>query len=97
MSDDGPKKKYCLKLFVDGHDWEGVLRNLEEFFYHVKEHGELCSLVSGGRGYIDIQINPEQTKEKYDAELDVWFQKHCDERDAKAKAEEHSQERKNTT
>lgn len=91
VDEHGPHKRYEVKLVVHAHTWEEALRYLQEFQHEVESHGEECSLVSGGRGWIDIQRRPQQTQENYDRELAVWFEKRCQVRDLKRAAEKGAQ------
>lgn len=81
---EGPHQRYTVKIVITAHEWDHALRFLDEFVAEINDHGETCGLVSGGRGYIHIEVDPTQTKEQYDKELERWFKKRCDQRDAAA-------------
>lgn len=71
---DNPHKRFTVIFKVEAHSWEDAAKYIQEFADHVVEHGSGCQLVSSNRGWIKVTERPEQTEEKYDAELERWFQ-----------------------
>lgn len=69
---DKPQRRWTLEIHVQGDEWERVMVEAERLARHVAEHGPACDLVSGGSdvgSWIRVQERPEQTHEKYIAEL----------------------------
>lgn len=70
-----PKHAFELKLTIGAHYWDDVLVRLDELATHIREHGPVCNSASGGwmgNSSVDIEQRPEQTPEKYRAELAAW-------------------------
>lgn len=72
---DPPPPMHAFEVFVraGGHGWEATLDELVRIVDHVEHHGPCgCELVSG-LGYVKIERRPEQTAQRYRAELDRWM------------------------
>lgn len=74
MPCDNPHQRFTIILKIEANTWEEAAQYTQEFASHLAEHGQACSLVSSNRGWIKIIERPEQTKEKYDEELEHWLQ-----------------------
>lgn len=81
---DNPHKRFTVVIKIDAHSWDEAARYIEEFADHVAEHGQTCALISSNRGWIKVIERAEQTQEKYDAELEEWFQARRAEKAARA-------------
>ena len=72
----GPKRRFEITVTAGADDWLGLVAELRDVAFHVREHGVECSSVSGGPSShhtVTIHHNPEQTHEKYFEELDVYL------------------------
>ena len=70
-----PKRKFDITIKVDGHTWEYALRELIRVVAEVERHGPECSSAGGGgpSGHlVAIQVDPDMTEEKYEADLQAW-------------------------
>lgn len=70
-----PKHAFELRLTIGAHAWPDVLVELERLAAHIAEHGPVCNSAGGGwsgNSSVDIEQRPEQTAEKYRAELAAW-------------------------
>lgn len=71
-----PSRRFELMIRISGDEWIDVIRDLEELALHIEQHGPECSSVSGGysSGHtVTVVERPEQTREKYHAELDAYL------------------------
>lgn len=69
-----PQHRFELSLRIGADDWTRLARLLQEI------ENELASrppapfyVISGGGYWLHVEENPEQTPEKYQADLDAWF------------------------
>lgn len=72
---DNPHKRFTVIIKIDAHSWDEAARYVEEFADHIVAHGQSCALISSHRGWLKVIERPEQTAEKYEAELEDWLQK----------------------
>lgn len=84
--DDGPKKRYTLTLHADGHTFPELVAHLKELKDELNSYlggfDKGGRVILGGRGFIEVLYDPEQTPEKYDAELEAWYTKSRAEKEA---------------
>lgn len=78
---DNPHKRFTVILKIEAHSWDDAARYVQEFAEHVIEHGPQCALISSHRGWIKVTERSGQTEDKYDVELERWFQKRKDSED----------------
>ncbi len=72
-----PKRKYELSLTISGDLWTDVVQQLRMLLPHIEDHGEQCDSVSGGYSgghTVQLTVNPEQTHDKFAAELDAYLE-----------------------
>lgn len=70
-----PRRKFKIKVEVDGHTFEDAARELLRMADHVSEHGEKCSSVGGGGSsghLVSIDVHPTMTPEQWERDLETW-------------------------
>lgn len=71
-----PKRRFELTINIAGDTWEAVLHDLRDVATHIEDHGQACTSISGGYStghVVTVTERPEQTHEKYFAELDLYL------------------------
>jgi hypothetical protein len=78
QDEEVPKRRYEITVRVGADDWDSAMMLLRDFCEHIPEHGEKCSLVSGGPtagGSVMIEHRPEVTHDRYFAQVEEWKKK----------------------
>lgn len=81
---DLPRRAYVLTIKVDGHAWDDAMREMEEMFWHVRDHGPECSSVGGGGSaghVVTVNHDPSITPERHGEWLNEWLDARKDERE----------------
>ncbi len=76
VSPPRPQRCYTLSIEIGGDTWDDVIGQLRHLAEHIEDHGPECKSVGGSpsSGHVlTITHRPEQTHEKYIAELDAYI------------------------
>ena len=68
-----PRKAFEIEIRCGGHDWESAIAELERMVDHLRDHGPDCSLCTGN-GWIRVEQNDQQTREKYNEHLQAYVE-----------------------
>ena len=73
---DRPHRAFEIDIHIGADTWEDAAREIARVLSHVVEHGQQCSLASGGPSSgasVTIRHRPEMTHDKYFEQLDAYL------------------------
>lgn len=71
-----PHRAYEIDIHIGADDWKSALWQIRDVLRHIEDHGEECSLVSGGSdsgATVTITKRPEMTHDRYFADLNAYL------------------------
>ncbi len=76
-----PHRRIEMRVTISADTFKDAVQEIGRLADHVAEHGEECSLCSGGYSCgstVTITVDPEMTHERYAEELKTWLNENKD-------------------